>query len=128
MAKNIMSGGYTAQEARNLLLIRGIEHVKGIIPHNVPKNANLSAFEDFELEFDGDWWEAIPQFALKHERTGQIHGIRCKVNYWLCNNCLVSLQDYVWLLSPSLWVVAKREFCIGVCEFCGKGVCDDIPF
>lgn len=130
MSKSVMSGGYTAQEARNLLLIRGVEHVKGIVPHNVPKNANMGEFDD------------LPQFWLDNTIRGDactynfeqsrytVHGqmtlAYIRLDMRLCWNCSHAIFDYLKSLSPTLSFISNVHQ--HYCELCGKWEIDDIPF
>lgn len=129
MGKNVMSGGYTAQEARNLLLIRGIEHVKAIIPHNVPKIENLAQFDDLPLFYsDGNYHEIAnyEHWLWSTEGYGEIVGLRIKLDCTLCLACYEGFRNYFDALSPTLYLysVVRRDYC-GVC---GKWENDDIPF
>jgi len=130
MSKNVMSGGYTPQEARNLLLIRGLEHVKAIIPHNVPKNANLTEFDDLPQFWLDSWIRGDActyDFEKSSYRThGQMTLVYIRLDMKLCWACHHAIADYLRGLSPTL------SFCGDVhrhyCELCGKWENDDVPF
>ena len=115
MKKNVISGGYTPQEARNMLLIRGLEHVKSIVPHNVSRIANLSDCDD------------LPQFWLSatygHNCLKQVN---LRLDLRLCWECNYAICDYLYGLSPTLWFSGNVQQ--HYCELCGNWEDDDIPF
>lgn len=130
MSKNVMNGGYTKQEARNLLLIRGVEHVKGIVPHNVPKNANMGEFDDlpqFWLDYETLGWANTYSFDFHtYINHGRMTIMYLRLDMKLCWNCSHAIQDYLKSLSPILKFVSDVHQ--HYCELCGKWEIDDIPF
>lgn len=129
MAKNVMIGGYTAQEARNLLLIRGVEHVKGIVPHNAPKIEDLAEFDDLpEWWLSGVWEEPVDyeRWLWNNEGYGEIRGIAIRIDIRMCYECFFSIRQVFKELSPTIFVVCDVRQ--GYCELCGKWENDDIPF
>lgn len=129
MAKNIMSGGYSTQEARNLLLIRGIEYVRGIVPHNAPKNENLGEFDDLsQFWFDGDWYEVADYeyWLWNTSGYGEIKGIAIRLDIPLCYTCAFAIRNYFTALSVTIYFRYFVER--GYCGVCGEWENDDIPF
>lgn len=130
MSKNVMSGGYTPQEARNLLLIRGIEHVKDIIPHNAPKIANLEECDDLPL-----FW--LDYINLNYANTydfnkstyinhGRMSTLYLRLDMKLCWHCSNMLREYLISLSPMLSF--HGNVVQHYCEICGEWEPDEIPF
>jgi len=130
MSKNVMSGGYNEQEARNLLLIRGIEHVKGIIPHNVPKNANLAEFDDLPTISVEQIWNSFAQ--RKPHRNVRLYQMRLKFDEPVCQNCCDALelwsQKDIMSYDGYRLIQFSHNWNDEICVLCG-GICDDfIPF
>ena len=130
MSKNITSGGYTAQEARNLLLIRGIEHVKGIVPHKAQKIENLGEFDDLPIVYVESVYCEIANYEYwlwSVDGYGEIVGVALDIDCNICHECKRALQAYYDAVSPTLYFRGRVNR--GYCGVCGAWEGDDgIPF
>lgn len=137
MTKNVASGGYTEQQARNLMLINGIEHVKGIVPRNAPKIADLSECDDFTpIWFDSVFNDELVTYVYETDDDGyyvsddiyhgKVRGINIRFDAKLCWTCATLMRDYYSAISQSIRLVTNvdRHYC----EFCGKWESDEVPF
>jgi len=122
MSKNVMNGGYTAQEARNLLLIRGIEHVKGIIPHKAPKNENLGEFDSTPH------LELLPTKKCLYFDRIWICRLECRCNKHLCWRCACQINDVIEHFYGETIHVYPLWDTGAACYFCGDVSNGEFPF
>lgn len=125
--RNMVTGGMSEQEARRMLLERGIFAFKCLAGSLPQKECDLSKFSDIELIFDGDWYEGIYEdeywFA---DKWGEVRGIRIKLHENICYDCHGALRKAFQQISETLYFYQVVE--IGCCAVCGKWEDDAIPF
>jgi len=126
--KNAITGGMSEQDARAMLLKRGIVAFQAIAGSLPQKNSEIAKFDDLPpFWFDSAYHDCFARLEnASHDYIGALHGINIRFDVMICWECAHALRDYFNLLSPTIRLFAHTHE--GYCGLCGKWEHDDIPF
>jgi hypothetical protein len=80
------------------------------------------------IYIEGNWQEIadFQQWLWSRRGSGEVVGIRLRVDCAVCYGCRDKLRRYYDDISPTLYFYATIH--IGYCDVCGVWENDDIPF